>query len=85
MYALAARRIERKAKTGMGTRVHGGKAIANLIPPSVERGRIPPELQAKCQRRKSEALQRLGALRDATVLVSCSDLKLYVKFPFTAR
>jgi hypothetical protein len=85
MHALATRSAVRTDKTGAGLRRRGGNAIANFILPSVERGRIPPELQAKCQRRKSEALQRLGALRDATVLVSCSDLKLYVKFPFTAR
>jgi len=52
MHALAARRTERKAKTGMAARVHGGNAIANFITPSVERGRIPAELQAKGQRKE---------------------------------
>ncbi len=52
MHALAARRIERRAKTGTAARVHGGNAIANFIPPSVERGRILAELQAKGQRKE---------------------------------
>jgi len=52
MHALAARRIERKAKTGTAARVRGVNAITNFIPPSVERGRIPAELQAKGQRKE---------------------------------
>ena len=54
MHALAARRTERKAKTGMAARVRGGNAIVNF-PRSVEGGRIRAELQAKGQRRKLQA------------------------------
>jgi hypothetical protein len=55
MHALATRSAVRTDKTGAGLRRRGGNAIANFILPSVERGRIPPELQAKGQRRKLEA------------------------------
>src|SRR5258708_8917161 len=48
MHALAARRIERKAKTGTAARVRGVNAITNFIPPSVQRGRIPAAFPANC-------------------------------------
>jgi hypothetical protein len=64
MHALAARRAARKVKTGRAALVRGGNTNSNLIPPSIERGRIPAELQAKGQRRELEGLQRLGAQRD---------------------
>jgi hypothetical protein len=76
MYALAARTVARKSKTGNDVRVCSENAIAKFLAPPLERGRIPAEMQAKGQTKKTRSARRSpGALSSIAIrkLLECED------------